>query len=426
MWRIVLTVSLLCWSADGQVTCRNHSGGAVDWYIMYKAPKLKNIGTKGLEYLYIDSDGKMETSKNHNKLINNTDGVLGHTLKPLFEPTTSMPEDFGFITYSDQAPGCNAADTFGHSKGLVMMNKTSTGVWLLHSLPQFPFLRDQNRFYPSSGEKYAQTFICVTFKYAEFKKIGEHLLNIAAFPFDHNIPADFHKELIDVTERTTAPQGRVQDLKSAAGVSFRSIAKTKYKPKPTGGGRSKGQTTKSPPTAKGPSAAKQKKLSDPNRFEGDLYLTIAKEYKTDVRVQTWGCQRDRDGSYCEKNQRHVININEVKANLGGGEVRWNTTKDHSKWCISGEKSKIDDLICIADVNRGLTQYERPGGALCFIHKEASLLFKGVIADLDNCPSSSSGAGSKRPRSPDTDCVPDCDPDCDPDCGDDDPDCTDKA
>ncbi|XP_039635439.1 deoxyribonuclease-2-beta-like [Perca fluviatilis] len=365
MWRIFLMVSLLCWSADGQVTCRDHNNGEVDWYIMYKAPKLNNIGTTGLEYLYTDSTGKTETSKSHNKLIDDPNGVLANTLRPIFKPTTSMPKDFGFITYSDQPPGKTVPQKFGHSKGLVMMEKVKTGVWLLHSTPQFPFTRDNN-FWPSSGAAKAQTFICVTFKYNEFKKIGEHLLDIAAFPFDHQIPADFHKELIDVTEKKNPPGEGMQDLRSAAGGVFRSFAKHNIE--------------------------NSIKDTDPKRFEGDLYLTIAKEYDTGVKVQTWGCQHKREYSYC--GQRNVFNIPSVKVDLGNGEVKWKASNDHSKWCVAEGNN---DLICIADVNRAITQYKRPGGGLCFNNKEASNLFKGLIDDTDPC-------SRKRPH----------DPDCDPD------------
>ncbi|KAA8594405.1 hypothetical protein FQN60_005239 [Etheostoma spectabile] len=321
---------------------------------MYKAPKLNNIETTGLEYLYIDSDGKIETSKDHNKLIDNPVGVLGNTLKPLF--TTSMPKDFGFITYSDQPPGCNAPAKFGHSKGLVMMDKTRTGVWLLHSVPQFPFRRDNN-FYPSTGEAKAQTFICVTFNYDEFQKIGDHLLHIAAFPFDHHVPADFHKELIDVTERTITPGEKVQDLRSAAGASFRSIAKHNIN--------------------------EDVKDKDPKRFEGDLYLAIAEEYNTDVKVQTWGRQHKREDSYC--GLKEVLNIPSVKADLGNGEVKWTASNDHSKWCVSANAN--NPLICIADVNRAISQYKRPGGALCFENQPASDLFKGLLMKVTLAPGS---------------------------------------
>uniref|UniRef100_A0A8C9ZX42 Deoxyribonuclease-2-alpha n=1 Tax=Sander lucioperca TaxID=283035 RepID=A0A8C9ZX42_SANLU len=299
-------------------------------YIIYKAPKLNNFGTTGLEYIYIDPKGK-KTYKDHNKLIDNPNGVLANTLKPLF--TTSMVRIMilHFRTLYNHRPivVCLSVDV----SGLVMMDKTTTGVWLLHSTPRFPFTRNNN-FYPSSGAKNAQTFICVTFKYNEFKKIGQHLLNIAAYPFEGIIPTDFHTELQEAANKSwnnRTPGERIQDLSSAGGASFRSIAKKLYK-------------------------------------EGDLYVAIAKTYSTDVKVQTWPCSQD--GSYCENPQ--VINIKSVKTDLGNGEVKWTAGNDHSKWCVSTDNSKNMnlDLICIADVNRAVSQYERPGGALCFKHKEA--------------------------------------------------------
>ncbi|XDV26324.1 hypothetical protein PO909_030072 [Leuciscus waleckii] len=365
MWRIFLTVSLLCWSADGQdVTCRDHNNGEVDWYIIYKAPKLNNIGTTGLEYIYIDSNG--ETSKDPNKPINADKGVLANTLRPIF--TTSMPADFGFISYSDQPPDKNAPQKSGHSKGVVMMNK-DRGVWLLHSTPKFPVKRDNN-FWPSTGTTNAQTFICVTFKYNEFKKIGQHLLDISAFPFDDHIPADFHEELIKVTNNNPTPGTGIHDLTSARGTLFRSIAKKLYK---------------------------EEERPQQGIYDGDLYLTIAETYNTDVRVQTWGRQCGREGSYCVQNQHQVINIASVKADLGNREVKWMASNDHSKWCVA--KDNNNHLICIADVNRAVTQYKRPGGALCFVHQQVSDLFKGLIDQIEDC-------SSKLPHVSDPDCDPD--------------------
>lgn len=31
MWRFVLAVGLLCWGSDGEVSCINKDGVAVDW-----------------------------------------------------------------------------------------------------------------------------------------------------------------------------------------------------------------------------------------------------------------------------------------------------------------------------------------------------------------------------------------------------------
>ncbi|XP_031136382.1 deoxyribonuclease-2-beta-like [Sander lucioperca] len=381
MWRIFLTVSLLCWSADGQVKCRDNNNAEVDWYIIYKVPVTDK--TTGLEYLYIDSAGKKKdtlTTDPTYKPINHPNGVLANTLRPIF--TTSMTDNFGFITYSDQPPGCNAIDTFGHSKGLVMMDKTTTGVWLLHSTPRFPFRRDQNKFWPDSGAKNAQTFICVTFNYNTFQQIGQHLLDINAFTFDDHIPNNFHENLKNLrrTENNNRPQRvnqvKIQDLTSAGGTLFRSIAKKQYE----GGEEPEDdQCGDEPPPTKKPRTEPPPTIQEPKEeYDGDLYLTIAETYTTNVKVQTW-CSK-KESSYCKGPQ--VIRIKSVKTNLGNVEVKWRPGKDHSKWCVA--KNNNNHLICIADVNRALSQYERPGGGLCFIHQQASELFKGVIAETEDC------------------------------------------
>ncbi|XP_028457164.1 deoxyribonuclease-2-beta-like [Perca flavescens] len=372
MWRIFLTVSLLCWSADGRVTCKNNNNAEVDWFIIYKVPVTDK--TTGFEYLYIDSAGKTTS-----KPINNPNGVLANTLRPIF--TTSMTDNFAFISYNDQPPGCDAIAEFGHSKGVVMMD-TTTGVWLLHSVPRFPFKRDQNKFYPDSGVKNAQTFICVTFNYNTFQQIGEHLLDINAFTFDDHIPNNFHdslKKLRRTENNNRTPrvnQVKIKDLTSARGTSFRSIAKKQYK---------EGEEAEDDECDDGPSPTKKPRPGPPSttkapkeEYEGDLYLTIAETYTTNVKVQTW-CSK-KEGCYSGEYQ--VIRIKSVKANLGNVLVQWKPGKDHSKWCVAEDNN--NHLICIADVNRGLSQYKRPGGALCFIHQGASELFQDVIAETEEC------------------------------------------
>ncbi|XP_067340906.1 plancitoxin-1-like [Channa argus] len=126
MWRLVLTVPLLCCSSEASVTCRDENDGEVDCF------------------------------------CKDTDDML-----------------------------------FACSSGVVMVDKTGTGVWLLHSTPQFPYDRDQNNFWPPTGAANAQIFICVTFYYNQFTFKGTHLKYIGVFPFEHD-PLYFHQELRDV------------------------------------------------------------------------------------------------------------------------------------------------------------------------------------------------------------------------------------
>ncbi|KAM7368497.1 hypothetical protein PAMP_012836 [Pampus punctatissimus] len=348
MWRIILSVALFCCSFGslGSVSCKNKNNAEVDWYIIYKAPKLKNKVT-GMEYLYFDPSGmdKMEPSVLNYKPINDPQGVLANTLEPLFIPIRSMPSTFGFISYSDQPPGCNAYPTFGHSKGVVMVQKDNTGVWLLHSTPQFPFRKSKSDFYPKSGVRNAQTFICITFNYEQFELIGKHLQYIRAFPFEHDIPHNFHQELIDAANWVQdTPQNPWQQLVSTGDHYFFSVTK---------------ENSILP-------------------ADGDLYVTISNLLNSDLKVQTWGCQKDRDNSYCSPGHYKVLNILSLKTDLGD----WDTKNDHSKWCIATDNNK--PWICIADVNRASSQYVRAGGALCFSNEALRLQFSSLIQDFEIC------------------------------------------
>ncbi|KAG5834056.1 hypothetical protein ANANG_G00282670 [Anguilla anguilla] len=281
MSRVVLTVSLLCWgicSSEAKVTCKDKNGGEVDWYILYKVPKLNNKALSGLEYFYIDS------AKNEwPDPINNPKGVLAHTLQPLLAHKTETP-DFGFISYNDQPAGCTADQVFGHSKGVVMMDKT-TGVWLLHSTPHFPYDRKQGKLWPESGAQHAQTFICVTFTYSQFDQIGKHLQYIRAFPFDHYIPDGFHPVLKSVVKREDLKPALSpfldQDLISLGRQKFKSFAKY---------------------------------ISGSNNAR-DLYFHIAKDLKSNLFARTWRGSKENEESDCSDEGSIVYTIDFVEMTL---------------------------------------------------------------------------------------------------------------
>ena len=58
-----------------------------------------------------------------------------------------------------------------------------TGVWLSHSTPKFPTYRSKD-FWPKSGNANAQTFMCVTYSYNDFKEIGMLISVILPSSFD--------------------------------------------------------------------------------------------------------------------------------------------------------------------------------------------------------------------------------------------------
>ncbi|KAM9735724.1 deoxyribonuclease-2-beta-like [Menidia menidia] len=364
MWRMLLTLGLLGAGGGAQVTCRDENNAQRDWFILYK-------GANGADYVYIDSSG-VRTPTTH---ISASKGVLANTLQPLFRSIDSMPKNFGFIDYNDQHKKCNVGSKMllnqtaeldaeldteldaetrgqnnGHSKGVVMVEKGGTGLWLLHSTPQFPADRTADGFWPASGSANGQTFICVTFKYDQFDLIGKHLQYIGACAFESRIPNDFHQSLIDAANgKKIPPNTNFVSLTSNGGTTFQSIAKDMA----------------------------------PDAKNGDLYVTISKQasVRSDLKAQTWGRQVQRDKSYCERNQYKVLNVQQVNVY---GLGFWTASHDHSKWCVSTDQNR--PWTCIADVNRGPTQYQRRGGALCIQDLNVRNAFTGFIAGVEDCSS----------------------------------------
>lgn len=318
---LVCLGALLFEMGRSDVACRNDQGEEVDWYILYKFPKSTS---DGLSYLYMDhSTGGWRLSR---EKINSPSASVANTLKPLFDYYKKKTEGFGYILYNDQPPKNlkPASASFGHSKGFVLLNKT-TGVWMSHSTPQFPSYQTED-FWPKSGKINAQTFLCVTYPYGEFKNIGIHLKYIHAYPYDSALPSYFYEELKCVSQRSCYPKVKpwfkVFDLTSQKGRTFKSFAKY-------------------------------------SRFHNDLYAGLIVNFtKQDLYVKSWGCMRQPLPSNCSETIPHfVYNIKEINPHRRGP---FNDTVDHSKWCVTPS----GDFTCVADMNREVSQMNRGGGAVC--------------------------------------------------------------
>ncbi|XP_070817527.1 plancitoxin-1-like [Chaetodon trifascialis] len=336
MMMLVVHVGILLQGCDSDVKCRNDNGIEVDWYILYKLPKADG---DGLSYLYMDENTKGWTLSSKN--INSQSGTVANTLKPLLDFYNRKTEGFGYMLYNDQPPRGLAPASFGHSKGVVMLDR-QTGVWLSHSAPKFPAYRSKN-FWPDSGSINAQTFMCVTFSYDEFIKIGLQLKYIHAYSYDSDIPKTFHNELRCVAQRRCYPKKEpwfnVMKLTSARGREFSSFAKY-------------------------------------TRFGDDLYSgLIANNLKQVLHVKSWGRMQRPLPSNCSI-PHHVYNVKTVKLN---GQS-FPDTVDHSKWCVTPNGG----WACIADMNREVSQMRRGGGAICTENFTVAKVFNDAIQESEPC------------------------------------------
>ncbi|XP_004561559.2 deoxyribonuclease-2-alpha [Maylandia zebra] len=338
----LLSVGILFQGCDSAVKCRNDRGDEVDWYILYKRP---NEDKLGLSYFYMDesTNGWILSQEN----INSDSGTLANTLRPLFDFYDRKIEGFGYMLYSDQPPKPYVAPpSFGHSKGVVLLDKTS-GVWLSHSTPKFPVYRSK-AFWPDNGNANAQAFMCVTYPYKQFKEIGVQLKYIHAYSYDSEIPTTFHNELRCVAQRDCYPKKEPwfsqATLTSSRGRNFISFAKY-------------------------------------TRFGDDLYSgLVTKNIRGNLYVKSWGKMHHNRGlpSNCSSSiPNHVYNVKEVK--LPNREA-FSDTVDHSKWCVTAD----GDWICIADMNREESQMKRGGGAICTNDRVVGMAFYGLIRSFEPC------------------------------------------
>ncbi|XP_062252046.1 deoxyribonuclease-2-alpha-like [Platichthys flesus] len=347
--RFLFSTGIFFQACESDVSCRNDDGDEVDWYILYKLPK---INDGGLSYLYMDesTNGWIPSQEN----INSNSGTLAHTLKPLLDFYDRKMAGFGYLLYNDQPSELKPAPaSFGHSKGVVMLDER-TGVWLSHSTPKFPTYQSKD-FWPPSGNANAQTFICVTYSYASFKQIGLQLQYIHAFSYDSSIPKTFLPDLRCVALRTcypkTTPWFRLMTLTSVNGQRFTSFAKY-------------------------------------TRFGDDIYSGfIVNHLKQDLYVKSWGKMRRPLPSNCSipHNVNNVYNVKKVQL---PGTRSFSHTVDHSKWSVTADRG----WTCIADMNREMSQMGRGGGAICIKDPVIGDAFYSLIKEYERCD-------RKRPHSP---------------------------
>nr|BAC37579.1 unnamed protein product [Mus musculus] len=324
-------LSLLFFALSGvlgtpEISCRNEYGEAVDWFIFYKLPKRTSKASEeaGLQYLYLDS-----TRQTWNKslyLINSTRSALGKTLQHLYD-THNSTNDTAYLIYNDGVPGSvNYSRQYGHAKGLLVWNRTQ-GFWLIHSVPKFPPVHGYE--YPTSGRRYGQTGICITFGYSQFEEIDFQLLVLQPNIYSCFIPSTFHWKLIYMprmcanSSSLKIPVRYLAELHSAQGLNFVHFAKSSF-------------------------------------YTDDIFTGwIAQKLKTHLLAQTWQKKKQELPSNCSL-PYHVYNIKSIGVT---SKSYFSSRQDHSKWCVS-IKGSANRWTCIGDLNRSLHQALRGGGFIC--------------------------------------------------------------
>ncbi|XP_069803590.1 deoxyribonuclease-2-alpha isoform X2 [Dendropsophus ebraccatus] len=325
------------------ISCYGDHGQPVDWFIVYKLPRQDHSPEAGIKYMYQDSDSRGWVQGA--ALMNSTDCAVGQTLSQLYKSSES--KNVAYVLYNDQPPVKMSNAVRGHTKGVVLLDKTQ-GFWLVHSTPHFPPPGSETYDWPSNAYHNGQSFICVTYPYSQFKDVGTQLLYNTITPYDSSIPDSFSSDLEDLKsaamkkEVTKPPWNRKVTLTSAGGKQFTSFAKHA-------------------------------------NFGDDLYSGwVSEEVKSDLCVQFWLNSRGRLLSNCSLTY-HTYNMEEISF---GSDIQFPSTIDHSKWCVSWSDSP--GWACIGDINRDLEEMQRGGGTVCTSDPDVWKSFKTLVLHYSKC------------------------------------------
>ncbi|MFT7034083.1 MAG: deoxyribonuclease-2 [Cyclobacteriaceae bacterium] len=311
------------------ISALDEDGKAVDWWFVYKIPKLgksaNSPASNGYEYIYYDSSiKKIVQSPN---LLTDGKGALDLTLKSIFDKPT---DNMGWILYNDEMPkdvDRSDSSNWGHTKGVLAFDTaTKTALWLLHSWPKY--VDPESSKMPTPA--YGQTFMCISLDLETASKIAAQMINHQTPQvYSPRIPKNMDKsDPLYIISQPFDPRPKadsdVLSYKSRGGLDFKLIAKNKKWNKD---------------------------------FWNDL---VGPTLKTNINIESWIRGKkpptpDSDGIH------KTFDVKYIDLRPLGFPWVWSETHDHAKWGISVDS----DWVCVGDINRMVSQRKRGGGTIAF-------------------------------------------------------------
>ncbi|CAF1279711.1 unnamed protein product [Adineta steineri] len=331
--------------------CRNHLNQSVNWFIIYKLPRLSHsidpLIANGTGYIYLDSSSTIDQWHLSSESITSSLSLTGLTLESLYRS-----KDNSFIFYNDQPPNQPFSVIYGHSKGvLAFEDKTQTGFWLVHSVPHFPPVIEQGYGYPDSGRIYGQTMLCVTFNASA--SLSNNSIDLLSTHFLFTRPLVYTSSLTllatqrysllangiipDKVHITDPPYTYFHLLKT---FSFEILTFAKY------------------------GLANIDMLSE----------FIVPSLHTSMLSETWSNGGEINLPSNCTTEYHTENIEKLSFNF-------TVHNDHSKWLVSQNHT----WTCIGDMNRQIDQKIRHGGFACINNKDIQQRFRQLVLQIEPCP-----------------------------------------
>jgi len=339
--------------------CLNEDGKPVDWWMVIKVPRIKtssyDVVKNGSAYLYADPSTLSNPSRffvNSSIGIDDVRSAPGRTIQQVYDNVRTQSSEQGYVFYNDETPAGDVSMSYGHTKGHVAWT-TKVGFWLIHSVPKYADSpeRTLHYSYPSSGQLYGQTMFCMS--------IGLDALDEVFAQLQYTNPQVYAKAWID-SLNSKLPNGnafvkqgivvktassRVGAFKTIGGLPIHHFAKTvKW-----------GQS-----------------------IYGEL---IGPYYGSDMLCETWQrpYQEPLRPPTSAVSVYSVLDIG-VPSNSGWDGVGWHVTSDHSKWSVTIDPAM--QVVCIGDINKQKSQWQRSGGLACVSNPTIWKTFNNLVVNSD--------------------------------------------
>ncbi|XP_064480026.1 plancitoxin-1-like [Ornithodoros turicata] len=353
---VFATASIVSVDAGDRAWCKDEKRQNVDWFIMYKLPKMQKTDVNymtpgGGEFAYVDSNTPSTTTywTLSEEDIYKADNPMAYTLAPLYE--TGKPSDLLYAVYNDQPPDIYNGTRNGHTKGVVIVDNT-TSIWLQHSVPKFvENLYGGQYTFPESARENGQAIMCVTFNASDVNTVARHLRMQYANVYERGGPKylrDSHPQmdllLNDSFIRTSGANLYIDNITSLAGQKFVSIAKRAT-------------------------------------LQVDIYSAVVTNVtQNDLLVQSW-----RNGAGGKLNATcntmyTVVDAQQVRLGFQTNFIIWSSSEDHSKWAVGIDKP----WFCFGSLNRMESQFTRGGEVLCMLEPMVSNLFRKSGITNETC------------------------------------------
>lgn len=334
---------LLFCCAISVLSCQNPSGSEVDWFTMFKVPKIKDripSHVNGMGFFYQDPSIKLAEAPS------DVGATVGNPLYNILQPVYKNSSQIGYVMISDQPPHTThtPSDIYAHKKG-VLVYDSDNGIYLEHSVPRFPNDPnvEKNYEYPHSGTTYGQSFLCVTLTHAQINEWAHGMLIERGYVYSHKTPSFTKKKIANLIKVINGQWLDKHEMTKV--IEIQSLTR------------------------------KFKLISKSRLWGKDLYHDlVAPELQGDVKAETWAKGPGTMTSNCSRPYK-AYNILDVQF----GYVKWSRMHDHSKWAVA------DDYVCIGGINRQRKQTERGGGTWCMYDKKFAASMNDVAISYEKCP-----------------------------------------